>query len=110
MPTKYEILLHTPLGERQGSLLLQEENGHVSGTLSLMGFDNPVSGICRDGTVTLEHRLHTLVSDLECRTELRPAEGTIRSAVRTGTIRSQFRGSIISQEKESDAHGTESRS
>ena len=44
MAEQYDILLESPLGERSGTLCWTERNGAVEGTLTLLGFENSVTG------------------------------------------------------------------
>lgn len=70
MTTQYQITLDSPLGERCGTLQLQELDGAISGALSLLNAENPVTGR-RDGdTIYLTHQLRTILSQLPCTTEL----------------------------------------
>ena len=78
MAHKYDIVLDGQLGQRFGTLIWTETDGNVSGRLSLLGFDNPVSGKCEGQRLELVHQLRTAVSTLSCRTcvELRGSELT----------------------------------
>ena len=68
MVQKYDVVLDSPLGQRFGTLLCEERGGRVQGTLSLLGFDNPVSGQCRGEILEFTHKLRTAVGILNCRT------------------------------------------
>lgn len=41
---RYHVIVESPLGERGGTLILYERGGAVTGTLSLLGVNNPVTG------------------------------------------------------------------
>ena len=40
---EYEIVLESPMGPRNGSLRFEEKNWEVTGTLILLGYENPVT-------------------------------------------------------------------
>ena len=59
----YRIRLSVPLGERNGTMVLRETEGHVEGWLNVMNAENPFSGSLSDsGQLTLSGVLRTLVS------------------------------------------------
>lgn len=64
---QYNIVLESQLGPREGTLQLEEQNGVLTGTITLLGYENPVSGE-RTGehSIRLSHHLHTQISDLSC--------------------------------------------
>ena len=89
MAEQYDILLESPLGERGGTLRWTEQNGTVEGTLTLLGFENPVTGQREGQTLTLTHPLRTALSTLRCETR-----AELLGDALTGTVcfrRSQFR-------------------
>ena len=88
MTKRYQIALSSPLGERRGTLLLllQEDDGAVTGTISLLNADNPVTGR-RDGdTVYLTHHLRTLLNQLSCTTELHLSGDAVTGVTRVGNM------------------------
>lgn len=89
MTEHYDILLESPLGERSGTLRFTERNGAVEGTLTLLGFENPVTGRREGQTLTLTHPLRTVLSTLRCETR-----AELRGDSLSGTVsfrRSHFR-------------------
>ncbi len=76
MTQKYDVVLDAQLGQRFGTLVLNETNGNISGSFSLLGFDNPVSGRRIGQGLELRHKLRTALSTLDCEThvELRDDE------------------------------------
>ena len=86
MTKRYQIALSSPLGERRGTLLLQEDDGVVTGTISLLNADNPVTGR-RDGdTVYLTHHLRTLLNQLSCTTELHLSGDAVTGVTQVGNM------------------------
>lgn len=43
---QYKMVLESQLGPREGTLRLEEDNGLLKGTITLLGYENPVSGEC----------------------------------------------------------------
>lgn len=70
MTEKYDVVLDGQLGERFGTLTWTETGNSVTGSLSLLGFDNPVTGTREGRILKLFHRLRTAVSTLDCQTRL----------------------------------------
>ena len=92
MAQRYDIILSSQLGERYGSLLLEEDAGRVTGTISLLGFDNPASGKRSGQRLELVHELRTAVSTLQCRTELALCGGRLHGMVSSGHGVMELRG------------------
>ena len=66
MTHRYRITLHSPMGPREGELTLTGEvNGAVTGILSVLGFQQPVSGRESSGHIQLQHRLRTAMQELD---------------------------------------------
>ena len=84
----YEIVVESQLGPRHGTLSMEETDDVISGILSLLGFENSVTGKREGKKLCLHHKLRTLVSLLTCRTDLEMQENSLM-----GTINSEF-GSI----------------
>lgn len=71
MNQEYEVVLYSPLGPRKGKLFLSCSGTHVTGTLSLLGHQNPVQGEqSQTGTICLFHNIQTQVSNFSCKTTL----------------------------------------
>ena len=106
MTARYRIVLDSPLGERQGELTVEERPEGVSGAMTLLGWENPLTGARQGDALRLEHRLHTLISDLNCVTTLRPAPDGLVGTVQAGRVRMALRGTRLTTETEgSDGHG-----
>ncbi len=64
---EYKIVLESQLGSREGTLQLEDQNGVLTGTITLLGYENSVSGEwIGDHLFRVSHQLHTIVSDLSC--------------------------------------------
>lgn len=64
---QYKIVLESQLGPREGMLQLEERDGALEGTITLLGYENPVSGQwIGEHSIRLSHGLHTQISDLSC--------------------------------------------
>lgn len=89
----YTLVLESQLGPRQGCLRMEEQDGAVTGTLTLLGYDNAVQGR-RTGcnTVRLWHHLRTLVSDLTCVSDLVMEHGKIIGTLRSGRAAMKLHG------------------
>ena len=62
---QYKIVLESQLGPREGMLQLEDRNGILKGTITLLGYENPVSGEWTgEHSIRLSHYLHTQISDL----------------------------------------------
>lgn len=98
----YEIVVDSQLGPRHGTLSMEETDGVISGVLSLLSFENSVTGKREGKLLCLHHKLRTLVSQLTCRTDLEMQENSLM-----GTIHSEF-GSmkIHGQKKQETEHTT----
>lgn len=68
------MVLHSPLGPRDGLLTLREARGTITGTLCILFHELPVSGSRRaDGRLHLIHRIVTSVGEYPCRSILQEA-------------------------------------
>lgn len=92
MAESYDIVLDSQLGERHGTLTIDSEDGHVRGRISLVGFDNAVTGENRGGVLYLRHELSTLMSTLKCRSVIRLAGETLTGTVDAGSAIMKLRG------------------
>ena len=85
MTHRYRITLHSPMGPREGELTLTGEvNGAVTGILSVLGFQQPVSGRESSGHIQLQHRLRTAMQEPDCGSLLELAGETITGVTHTG--------------------------
>ena len=85
MTHRYHITLHSPMGPREGELTLTGEvNGAVTGILSVLGFQQSVSGRESSGHIQLQHRLRTAMQELDCVSLLELTGETITGVTHTG--------------------------
>ena len=85
MTHRYRITLHSPMGPREGELTLTGEvNGAVTGILSVLGVQQPVSGRASRGHIPLQHRLRTAMQELDCVSLLELTGETITGVTHTG--------------------------
>ncbi len=81
---QYDITLESPMGPKQGTLRMEVQNGTVTGILSLLGYDNRISGtVCGAGELCLSHLLRSAVSIFQCRSELKLTEKELSGRVCT---------------------------
>ena len=99
MTQKYDVVLDAELGRRFGTLVLNETGGDISGSFSLLGFDNPVSGRCNDQELELKHKLRTALSTLDCETHLE-----LRGDELFGVVVSQYNRMELHGRKREDGH------
>lgn len=99
---RYQVILESPLGDRKGFLDLHRNGESVLGTLSLLGVDNPVSGSREGETLLLRHTLHTSLNALECTTQLREEQNSLRGTVHVGFANMPLRGQRIEEETEKE--------
>lgn len=100
---EYKVVLESQLGPREGSLRFAEQEGKLQGVLTLLGFENPVSGErTGDGSFHLCHHLRTLVSDLVCDSEFELKGNGISGILYNGRNVMQWHGEKISEEKAGD--------
>lgn len=83
---EYRIVLESQLGLREGTLRWNEENqGTVTGTITLLGVENAASGEwIGEHSLRLSHHLRTRVSDLECVSVFDLKDGKL-----SGTLRNE---------------------
>ena len=98
MAVRYQITLNSPMGLRTGLLTLHEAAGQIGGTLSLLGFDNPVEGLREGRQLRLRHPLRTLVSRLDCETVLHTEADALRGTVRVGPTCMDIQGAVLPDE------------
>lgn len=102
MQMKYRIFLNSQLGVREGELVLNIEQGEITGTLLLLGFKNSVNGKCIGQTYYLQHKLHTLTRELCCSTVFEINEDKLFGIVETENIKMKLHGCAISENKQSE--------
>ena len=84
MTSWYQVTLHSPMGPREGTLRLTLSESGVTGTLFLLGMENPVAGEqVRACEFYLTHHLHSILSDLSCRSHLVVSQGVLTGEVET---------------------------
>ena len=67
----YHMILHSPLGPRDGVLTLQEHQGIIQGTLRILSRELPVQGSRKaDGGLHLTHSIITAIGEYPCRSVL----------------------------------------
>lgn len=63
----YRVVLESQVGPREGTLRLEEQNGALTGTITLLGVENPVFGQWTGNrSFQISHHLRTKLSDLTC--------------------------------------------
>lgn len=82
---EYTLVLESQLGPRQGCLRFDEQDGSVTGTLTLLGHDNAVQGErTGESTLCLQHHLRTALSDLDCVSDLEFDHGRLQGMLYSG--------------------------
>lgn len=97
MTQKYDVILEAQMGQRFGTLVLDETDGNIKGVFSLLGFDNPVSGRCTGGRLVLRHKLRTILSTLNCETQ-----AELRGDTLSGVVISQYNRMKLHGKKRKD--------
>ncbi len=92
MTYKYDVVLDAQLGQRLGTLLLNETDGDITGVFSLLGFDNSVSGTQIGQELKLKHELRTAVSTLDCETHVNLCGDKLSGVVTTQYARMNLCG------------------
>ena len=95
MKESYNIVLEGQLGERRGQLGWDEAGGEVRGRLSLLGFDNALTGERHGGILHLTHELRTRVGRLSCRSTIVLQGKRLYGAVVTGSVSLPLRGERV---------------
>lgn len=97
----YRLLLKSQLGPREGTLQLEGDHGAITGTLTLLDHDNPVSGEwTSDHSFRLSHHIQTAVSDLVCISQFEVTEDRLSGTVQTGQTVMRWDGERISEKKD----------
>lgn len=98
---QYKVVLESQLGPRKGLICLEEQDGVITGVITLLGYENPVSGKrIGEHSIRLSHHLRTQVSDLSCVSIFEMDGDTI-----TGTLKNDRNVMKWHGEKEKDKKG-----
>ena len=100
MKETYDIVLEGQLGERRGQLEWDESGGAVHGQLSLLGFDNDLTGERHGGILHLTHELRTQVGRLPCCSTIALQGERLYGAVVTGSASLPLRGERVYENAE----------
>ena len=99
----YRVTLESPLGPRLGLLHLEFLDGRIGGTLSLLGFDNAVSGRrLGEHKLVLTHSLRTAVSVLPCESTLEWNSSVLTGTTRTAGEQLSWRGELLETSRKGD--------
>lgn len=102
---EYRMILESQLGPREGLLQLNYQNGSITGTLTLLGHENPVSGEWTGAhSFRLSHHLHTLVSDLSCVSQLELEGDKLVGTLQNGRNRMQWHGEKVIKPEAGSEH------
>jgi hypothetical protein len=97
---KYNMILESQLGPREGTLQLEDQDGVLKGTIGLLGFENPVTGQWTgEHSFRLSHHLRTLVSDLSCVSTLELEGNKIFGILRNDRNVMQWHGEKITRKE-----------
>lgn len=81
----YDVTLKTPMGVKKGQLILQDENGTLTGAMRVMGKENPFTpGICSGDRFSFSGALKTAVGRVayDC-------DGTVTGGELTGVVKTK---------------------
>lgn len=71
MTESFSIVLDSQLGPRTGILSLEYDQKEVTGSLSILGVENPVTGEWLEGgRLRLSHSIHTRMNAFSCQSLL----------------------------------------
>lgn len=98
---QYKIVLESQLGPREGTLQMEDQNGILKGTITLLGYENSVLGEWTgEHSIRLSHHLQTKISNLSCVSVFKIERDTITGILKNGRNRMKWYG-----EKESGKKG-----
>lgn len=98
---KYKIVLESQLGPREGLLCLEDQNGLLKGTITLLGYENPVLGEwIGEHSIRLFHHLRTRISDLSCVSVFEIEEDKITGILQHGLNVMKWHGGRESDKKD----------
>ena len=84
MTSWYQVTLHSPMGPREGTLQLTLSESGVTGVLTLLGVENPVSGEqVQECEFLLTHSLRSMFHELSCQSRLVVSQGALAGEVQT---------------------------
>gem|GEM_PF-1812059 len=64
---RFDIVLHSPMGPKRGTLKLFEDGETLSGTIKILGYENSFSGGAVKGRCyTFSVKMKSLVGDVPC--------------------------------------------
>lgn len=98
MTQEYDIILDGQLGQRAGTLIWSEAGGNITGSLSLLGYENPVHGKRNEQRLELTHQLRTAVRTLDCKTILELHDDTLSGVVTSAHTNMNFHGTKAKKE------------
>ncbi len=106
---EYRIILESQLGPREGILRVEGEKDAVTGTLTLLGYENPVFGQWTgERSLRLSHSLHTSVSSFSCISVFETEKNRIFGTLQNGRNTMEWHGEKISSKEEgSESNGGE---
>lgn len=100
----YKLFLKSQLGPREGTLRLEADHGAITGTLTLLGHENPVAGEWTGKhSFRLSHHLRTAVSDLVCISDFEETGGRLSGTVRIGQDVMLWDGEKLPAEKDGNS-------
>lgn len=106
---KYKVILESQLGPREGLLHITDQDGKQTGILTLLGYENPVTGqrTGRD-SFRLFHHVCTQVSRLSCTSVFKLEENKINGVLKNDWYVMKWHGEkIMSKKGEELKDGTE---
>ncbi len=95
----YALTLHSQLGPRQGTLMVESEGNRLRGVLRLLGRENAVWGE-RKGSQTMElsHSLRTALGEHTCQSTLHITGETLSGTARLPGCKMTWSGKRLSRE------------
>lgn len=96
MTERYNVTLHSPMGPRKGMLFLTLSGNLVTGSLTLLGYDNPVCGAkAADGVLRLTHLLRSDMRDLDCESEFHFMGDSLTGTARLAHEAMSWTGTLV---------------
>lgn len=92
----YDIVLHSPMGPKKGTLTLLQENDGYSADVHLMKHLNHFTAVTiHPGEYLLSGALWTLVGDVACTVNVKIENGTLSAAADTAKGIMKMEGRLI---------------